>query len=59
MEAPFVAKSWDGVTGPIFAGYGSTEMPWLVATYLCVLIAVILGWRHERHAYKAASTHPM
>lgn len=54
MEAPFIAKSWDGITGPIFAGYGNAEWLWLAAAYGCVLVAVVLGWRHERHAYEAA-----
>ena len=54
MEAPFTATSWDGITGPIFAGYGSAEWPWIAVSLLCVVVAVVGGWRHEKHAYDAA-----
>lgn len=54
MEAPFDTHSWDGITGAIYAGFGSAELFWIVLCYACVLAAVILGWRHEKHAYDAA-----
>lgn len=54
MEAPFDITSWNGVTGAIYAGFGSSEMVWIGLCYACILVAVILGWRHERHAYTAA-----
>lgn len=54
MEAPFDATSWEGITGAIYAGFGSAELFWIALCYLCVLIAVILGWKHEKHAYHAA-----
>ncbi|QUS37140.1 hypothetical protein [Falsirhodobacter algicola] len=54
MEAPFDTGTWDGVTGAIFAGFGSSEIVWIGLCYLCVLAAMILGWRHEKHAYDAA-----
>jgi len=42
------------VAGAIYPGFGSTELFWIALCYLCVLVAVILGWRHEKHAYEAA-----
>jgi hypothetical protein len=54
MESPFDAASWDGITGAIYAGAGSSEMFWIGLCYACVLVAMILGWRHERHAYNSA-----
>lgn len=54
MEAPFDATSWNGITGAIYAGFGSSELFWIALCYACVLLAVILGWRHEGHAYIAA-----
>ncbi|RBP90375.1 hypothetical protein DFO80_109147 [Rhodobacter sp. 140A] len=56
MEAPFSTHTWDGITGAIYAGYGSSELFWIALCYLCVLVAVILGWRHEKHAYEATKT---
>jgi hypothetical protein len=53
MEAPFDASSWNGITGAIYAGSGSSEMLWIGICYACVLVAVVLGWRHEGHAYEA------
>lgn len=53
MEAPFDASSWDGISGPIFAGFGSAEGLWIAATLACVVVAIIGGWRHESHAYKS------
>lgn len=53
MEAPFDITTWDGITGAIYAGYGSAEGLWLLASLLLVVVAVIFGWRHEEHAYKA------
>ena len=44
MESPFDAASWDGITGAIYAGFGSAELLWIGLCYLCVLCAVILGW---------------
>ncbi|WP_330646897.1 hypothetical protein [Thioclava sp. FTW29] len=55
MEAPFNATSWDGVTGAIYAGYGSVEGLWLIVCLILVVIAVIGGWRHEGHAYRAVT----
>ena len=54
MEAPFDSHTWDGIAGAIFAGFGGSEPFWIGLCYLCVLIAVLLGWRHEKHAYDAA-----
>ncbi|MCA0043993.1 hypothetical protein [Celeribacter litoreus] len=53
MEAPFEATSWDGITGAIYAGYGSGEGFWLLVCLVLVVMAIIFGWRHEEHAYKA------
>ncbi|WP_171060442.1 hypothetical protein [Poseidonocella sp. HB161398] len=53
MEAPFDATSWDGITGAIYAGYGSVEGLWLAACLVLVVIAIFFGWKHEEHAYKA------
>lgn len=58
MEAPFDATTWDGITGAIYAGFGSAEVFWIALTYLCVLIAVIGGWRHEKHAYGELKDKP-
>jgi hypothetical protein len=54
MEAPFDATSWNGITGAIYAGFGSSELFWIALCYACVLVAVVAGWRHEDHAYKEA-----
>lgn len=54
MEAPFDATTWDGVTGAIYAGYGSVEGLWLLLCLALVVVAIVFGWRHEDHAYKAA-----
>ncbi|MBN9888212.1 hypothetical protein [Salipiger abyssi] len=53
MEAPFEATSWDGITGAIYAGYGSVEGLWLALCLLMIVVAIVFGWRHEEHAYKA------
>ncbi len=53
MEAPFEATSWDGITGAIYAGYGSVEGLWLLLVLAMVVMAIVFGWRHEEHAYKA------
>ena len=53
MEAPFTATSWDGITGAIYAGHGSVEGMWVAASLALVVLAIIFGWRHEHHAYKA------
>lgn len=53
MEAPFDAASWDGISGAIYAGQGSAEGLWLALALGCVAVAVLAGWRHEKHAYDA------
>ncbi|MBU2891253.1 MULTISPECIES: hypothetical protein [Celeribacter] len=53
MEAPFDATSWDGITGAIYAGYGSVEGLWLLLVLAMVVTAIVFGWKHEEHAYKA------
>lgn len=53
MEAPFDATTWDGISGAIYAGYGSVESLWLLLVLAMVVIAIIGGWRHEKHAYNA------
>ena len=53
MEAPFEANSWNGITGAIYTGYGSVEMLWIIVMLAMVAIAVVIGWRHEHHAYEA------
>lgn len=53
MEAPFEATTWNDVAGAYYAGFGGAEGLWLAAMLALVLIAVIGGWRHERHAYDA------
>ncbi|WP_161555679.1 hypothetical protein [Mangrovicoccus ximenensis] len=53
MEAPFDATTWDGITGAIYAGYGSGEGLWLAGCLALVVIAIFFGWKHEEHAYKA------
>lgn len=51
MEAPFEATTWDGITGAIYAGYGSAEWFWILLSLVLVVIAIIGGWKHEKHAY--------
>ncbi|AHM05807.1 hypothetical protein roselon_03554 [Roseibacterium elongatum DSM 19469] len=53
MEAPFEARSWDGIGGAIYAGYGSVEGLWLIAILAMIVTAIVFGWRHEEHAYAA------
>jgi hypothetical protein len=53
MEAPFDATSWDGITGAIYTGYGSAEWFWILVSLVLVVIAIIFGWQHEKHAYKS------
>lgn len=55
MEAPFDSTTWDGVTGAIFAGHGSVEGLWLLLCLAMVVAAIVFGWRHEEHAYKAVA----
>ncbi|MEC7763032.1 MAG: hypothetical protein VX874_14100 [Pseudomonadota bacterium] len=52
MEAPFESTTWDGITGAIYAGYGSVEGLWLLLCLAMVVAAVVFGWRHESHAYR-------
>ncbi len=54
MEAPFDVTSWDGITGAIYAGYGSVEGLWLLACLALVIVAIFFGWKHEEHAYRAS-----
>ena len=56
MEAPFEATSWDGITGAFYTGFGSAEMLWIALMIGLVVVAVVGGWRHERHAYAEAKT---
>lgn len=53
MEAPFEATTWDGVSGAVYTGYGSGEFIWLAVMLALIVIAIVLGWRHEEHAYDA------
>ena len=53
MESPFDMTTWDGVTGAIYTGYGSVEGFWLLLCLVLVVVAIVFGWRHEEHAYKA------
>ncbi|EEX11922.1 hypothetical protein CSE45_5388 [Citreicella sp. SE45] len=53
MEAPFDVTSWDGITGAIYAGYGSVEGLWIAVCLALIVVAIVFGWRHEEHAYKA------
>ncbi|MXN17827.1 hypothetical protein GR170_08275 [Pseudooceanicola sp. GBMRC 2024] len=53
MEAPFEATSWNGITGAVYAGYGSSEALWLILCLAMVVVAIFFGWKHEEHAYKA------
>lgn len=53
MEAPFDVSSWQGITGAIYTGAGSVEWLWIVLSLACVIVAIIGGWRHEKHAYSA------
>lgn len=53
MEAPFDVTSWDGITGAIYAGYGSVEGLWIAFCLALIVVAIVFGWRHEEHAYKA------
>ena len=55
MEAPFTSTTWDTVSGAYYAGFGSIELFWILATLALTVLAVHLGWRHERHAYKTVS----
>ncbi len=54
MEAPFEATSWDGITGAFYTGATSAEWIWIVLCLLCIAVAIVGGWRHEKHAYEAA-----
>ncbi|MCR9107428.1 hypothetical protein [Marivita sp. XM-24bin2] len=58
MEAPFEATSWDGITGAIYVGHGSVEGFWLLLCLGLIVTAIIFGWRHEEHAYKATKQKP-
>lgn len=58
MEAPFESTSWDGITGAIYAGHGSVEGLWLLLCLGMIVAAIIFGWRHEEHAYKATQRKP-
>ncbi|SNT12924.1 hypothetical protein [Tropicimonas sediminicola] len=53
MEAPFDATSWDGISGAIYAGYGSAELLWVLLSFVLVVIAIFGGWKHESEAYSA------
>lgn len=52
MGFPFDSATWEGVSGPIFMGYGGA-MPWLfslIAIVLCIGMLVI-GQRSEAKSY--------
>lgn len=54
MGFPFEVASWEGVSGPIFMGYGGA-MPGLfsvVAIGLCV-VALVIGGKDEAKSYKS------
>lgn len=53
MESPFEATSWDGISGAIYTGAGSVEWLWVALSLTAVVVAVIAGWQHEKHAYEA------
>ena len=54
MGFPYEPASWDGVSGPIFMGYG-TSMPGVytfIAIVLCIA-ALAIGQKAESAKYKA------
>lgn len=53
MGAPFDTGTWSGITGTYFTGAGgSMTTVWLFVSIALCILALILGGRHEKEAYK-------
>ncbi len=53
MGSPITSGTWDGFAGAYYTGLGSGELLWLLATIVLLVIAIVLGARHEKEAYDA------
>ncbi|SFD92970.1 hypothetical protein [Roseivivax sediminis] len=49
---PVTNGTWDGFTGAFYTGFGGFEAIWLIASAALVVIALWMGNRHEKHAYR-------
>ncbi|MFK7892006.1 MAG: hypothetical protein AB8B63_14415 [Granulosicoccus sp.] len=52
--SPLEAATWNGVEAAYYTGAGGAEMPWLIVSIVCCVLALILGHSHESAAYKDA-----
>ena len=50
MGAPFEGD-WSKVTEAYFVGFGGGEWMWLLLSIAACIIALVIGGRHEKHAY--------
>ena len=50
MGAPFDGN-WADVSAAYFVGLGGGEVVWLLLSIAACILALIVGGRHERHAY--------
>ncbi len=53
MGSPVTSGTWDGFQGAFYTGVGNGELLWLLATMVLLIVAVVLGARHEQEAYEA------
>lgn len=53
MGAPFDGD-WADVAGAYFVGSGGSDAIWLFISIALCLLAMVVGGRHEKHAYEKA-----
>lgn len=51
MGWPFEEASWNGVEGAYYSAMGA-EMFWFILSAVLLLLALIVGAKHELDAYK-------
>jgi hypothetical protein len=52
IGSPIEAATWEGAEGAYYTGLGSGELIWVLASLLLIVVALVAGSRHEKHAYR-------
>lgn len=51
MGSPVTGGTWTGFEGAFYTGLGGNEFLWLAVSVVMIVLALVLGERHERQAY--------